>query len=88
MAKTSSDAVWAPSHAPIQCAIPTQIVGQIGGSDAPETLQPALEAAVVGVDVLDVPRAKTTFAAQRVQTMVFKTRMASCRCQHGAATGT
>ena len=35
-------------------APPTEIVGQVFGGDAIEAVEPLLEAAVVGVDVVDV----------------------------------
>src|SRR3954453_19604736 len=39
---------------PLQGSSPAEIVGQVAGGDTPEAAHPALQAAVVGVHVLDV----------------------------------
>lgn len=54
----------------------------------PEALQPALEAAAAGVDVLGVPCATTTLATQRIQVLVSKkVQLPSRGGRHGAALG-
>lgn len=54
----------------IQEAVPAEVVGEIVGADAMEPGDPGLEAAVVGVDVLDVEGLANAYVGTQVHRFV------------------
>ena len=67
---------------PVERTEPAEVVFEVIGGNAPEPGDPGLESAVIGIDVLDVPRSAHALPGVQVQRFVLHAQFPG-RCGHG-----